>query len=522
MRSRWVWILVGIALVLRLLLLTFHETVEIDGVYYITMGKNFIQGNGLRDIEGNINTVFMPLYPIFTGVVSLIVSNGELAARLISIIFGALLILPVYGLARRIYDQKVALIAAAITAVYPALTYISSITYADSLYLFLITSAMYTGYRALQSGVLKEYIATAVLYSLAYLTRPEGWLYILLTALYVLWHKREQWKKAIKPAATVLIVACLVVLPYLAFVYTQSGDLSLSSKGYVIYKFRAYQPFSEEYEKNIFGLNEAKDDILLNPYKVRGSFVKEVIAQSDVFLLRYITNLVREIYIVIPKVFPFIIFSLFAFALRSWNKDEWKKESYLLMLVAYPILFYPLFWVEARYLLPILPIVILWAGKGIVQIAERWKSIKISWMITGIILVSLLGNIFANHLIDSRFEKINPPVEHKQAGLWVKEQYMHPRIMERKPWVSFYGGGTFVNFPYVNSYDELIIYACNNKVDLMVIDERYTAPLRPQVAALLGYPNPTLYPEVHKVYEEQAYPPKKSIMIYQINCDKNL
>src|SRR3989344_6043335 len=204
--SKWAWILVGIALVIRLLMLTLHQAVEIDGAYYIAMGENFIHGNGLKDIEGNVNTVFMPLYPILVGIISFLIKNGEMAARLISVIFGALLVLPVYGLAKRFYNEKIALLAALIIAVYPALAYISTIAYADSLYIFLITSAMYFGYQSLQTGKARHYLATGACFSLAYLARPEGWVYIPLVAAYMLWHKREHWKNAIKPVLSLLII----------------------------------------------------------------------------------------------------------------------------------------------------------------------------------------------------------------------------------------------------------------------------------------------------------------------------
>ncbi|HLC55047.1 MAG TPA: glycosyltransferase family 39 protein [Candidatus Nanoarchaeia archaeon] len=513
--SKWVWILVGIALVIRLLMLTLHQAVEIDGAYYIAMGENFIHGNGLKDIEGNVNTVFMPLYPILVGIISFLIKNGEMAARLISVIFGALLVLPVYGLAKRFYNEKIALLAALIIAVYPALAYISTIAYADSLYIFLITSAMYFGYQSLQTGKARHYLATGACFSLAYLARPEGWVYIPLVAAYMLWHKREHWKNAIKPVLSLLIIALLIALPYFIFSYAQAGDFSLSSKGYVIYKFRAYEPFSQEYESSIFSLNKAKDDILLNPYKVKGSLIQEILANSQAFMLRYFSGLFKELYLVIPKVYPFIIFSLFAFFLRRWNREELKKESYLLMLVAYPLLFYPVFWVEARYMLPVIPVMTIWAGKGIVQITQRWKRMPLALIVAGILIFSLVGNVFASHLVDSRFEKVDPPLEHKQAGLWVRQNYDHPRIMERKPWVSFYGKGEFVNFPYA-IYSDLLQYACNNDVDLIVVDERYTKKLRPQVAFLLEQETS----ELHVVYGTNVRHQENDIVLYEIDCSR--
>ena len=127
-----------------------------------------------------------------------------------------------------------------------------------------------------------------------------------------------------------------------------------------------------------------------------------------------------------------------------------------------------------------------------------------------LIICSAVGNVFANHLIDSRFEKVDPPIEQKLAGVWVKDHYPSGvRIMERKPWMSFYSGGTFVNFPYA-SYDDLIMYACKQKVDLVVIDDRYTRQLRPEVAFLLDAGTK----ELTKVYESSG----RRLILYRLSC----
>src|SRR3989344_3300710 len=118
----WLLLFVIVALGIRLLLLSLHQTVEIDGAYYIRMGQNFFAGQGLVDIEGRVNTVFMPVYPVLIGLVDRVLDNGELSARLLSVIFGALLCLPVYRLGALLYGKRVGLLAAAMIVVYPALT----------------------------------------------------------------------------------------------------------------------------------------------------------------------------------------------------------------------------------------------------------------------------------------------------------------------------------------------------------------------------------------------------------------
>lgn len=507
--NKLLWIFV-LALLVRIFMLGMHDTIEIDGVYYATIGKNLVEGNGYIDIEGNVNTVFTPLYPILIGVSNLILNNLELSARIIAAIFGALLVFPVYLLAKRFYNKRTALISAIIISIYPALTYISTITYSDALYLFLVYNMAYFGYMALEENKTKFYALTGLFIGLSYLTRPEAAAYAgILTLLIFFWSKNNM-KSKIKNVMILLLVFLIIISPYLGFVYSQTESLSLSGKGYVIYKFREYVPFTQEYEKNIFSLNEAKDDITLNPYTTNGSLFNEIMNNLPVFLNRYFSGLFREIYLIIPFLFPFVVLSLISF-IRKWNRKELKKELYLFAIIAYPILFYPIFWVESRYMLSILPILIIWASKGILKIEKRFDSKKITTLIIAIIFAfSFIGNVFANDLVDKRFEKQDPPIEHKEAGLWLKEKYPNSLVIERKPWVSFYSDSKFAYIPY-SDFNSLLDYACNKKADFIVIDQRYTEELRPELNTLLK----NIPDGLDKVYEDNS---TKEIRIYNVKC----
>ncbi|MEK6904641.1 MAG: glycosyltransferase family 39 protein [Nanoarchaeota archaeon] len=511
MKSKKIFWIFALALVIRILMIGLHETIEIDGVYYSRLGYNLINGGGYIDVEGNVNTVFTPLYPILIGIFDLVFGNLEFTARIISVIFGALLIFPVYMLARRLYNEKVALVSALITAVYPALAYISTITYSDSLYLFLLYNLFYFGYRALEEKKRSLYAISGLLGGLLYLARPEGAFYTFLIALLAVFWSRKDIRSAARNIILLLVVFAMVVSPFVLFAYNQTGDLSLSSKGYVVYKFREFKPFTIEYERNIFGLNEEKTDIKLNPYTVKGSLANEIMNNLPNFFSRYFYGLFKEIYFVIPMLFPLVIFSIISF-FRKFDKKDLKKEYYLLALIAYPILFFPVFWVEVRYMLPILPVLVMWASNGILNIDRllnrKWIS---TFLLIVIVAFSLAGNVLANQLVDKRFEKQDPPLEHREAGKWLKENFDSPVIMERKPWASFYSGGTFVNLPYGN-FSDVKEYGCYKKAEFMIADERYVGKLRPGLSYLLEKEKSE--PDI--VYENERN--KNRLIVYKLDC----
>src|SRR3989344_625379 len=436
MKYRYLWLLIVAAFLLRLVLAFSHQSIEIDGVYYARMGENLWSGHGLVDVEGRVNTVFMALYPVLLGLVNLVVGNLEFAARFVAVVFGALLIIPVFFIARRLFSEKVAWFAAGLTVVYPALSYIASIAYVDALFLFLLFMALWCSLMVVDRPREWTWWSIMAFFSaLSYLCRPESLLFFVLwgVVLFFLLEKRL----VVRRWLVMLVIFVVVMLPYVLLVYQSTGDVSLSSKGFVIYKFRSFEPFSPAYESNIFGLNTAKDDILLNPYTVKGSLVGEILAHPAVFLERYTSSLLREVFLTLPMLFPLVFLSLLGLWLVRRDRRQWLLVSVVLL----PLVFYPVFWVEARYLLVVLPILFMWCGVAWFWLAHRFKKLPWRLALVVLFLVLLVANVFAHQLVDKRFEKADPPVNHKEAGLWLHSQGSALRVMERKPWVSFYSGG---------------------------------------------------------------------------------
>src|SRR3989344_1944584 len=174
MKINWKLLIVFIlALVIRLIFLGFHNVIEEDGVGLATIGKNIVSGNGYVGIEGDVDLVYSPLYPLLVGLLSFIVRNLELAGRLISVLFGGLLVIPIYLIAKKVYNKKVALIAGLLTALYPVLVYLSDIVYAESLYFFVFFFGIYFALESLDNKKWLNYVSTGLLFGVGYWIKPE-------------------------------------------------------------------------------------------------------------------------------------------------------------------------------------------------------------------------------------------------------------------------------------------------------------------------------------------------------------
>ena len=182
-----------------------------------------------------------------------------------------------------------------------------------------------------------------------------------------------------------------------------------------------------------------------------------------------------------------------------------KRENLAwLIFIAYTIFFFPIFWVESRYLLPILPVLILFAAESTSFLDKFFNKKLLTYGFIILVIVLALSGFFVNKLLEGRFEKTSPPIEHKEAGLWLKEYQSNSIIMSRKPYVPFYSNGFYVNLPFAPLSD-VLEFACNKKVDFIVADKRYSS-LRPN-----------LLEDLEKSKLKEVYS-LQDLKIYELDC----
>ncbi|MDT7604094.1 MAG: hypothetical protein QOF61_2091, partial [Acidobacteriota bacterium] len=136
-------VLIGFAV--RLLLVACVESVlSPDGVVYAGLARQLAAGN----LRAGLSSYYPPLYPLLIALSSLVFRDVEFAGRFVSVAAGALLIVPVYLLAREWYGHRVARLAAIVIALHPLLIYYSSVLLTESTYTLLFTCGVLAGWRA--------------------------------------------------------------------------------------------------------------------------------------------------------------------------------------------------------------------------------------------------------------------------------------------------------------------------------------------------------------------------------------
>src|SRR3954453_142965 len=145
-----------------------------------------------------------PLYPTVLAAWSWLGGDGVLAQRSLGALFGAVTIVLVALIGRRVGGERVGLAAALVAALYPLFVAAGGAPMSESLYGMLIAATLLTALRLRDAPSTRLAVALGALIALAALTRSEAFLLLLLTALPLTWRTKKQ--------ALALIAACIVVL----------------------------------------------------------------------------------------------------------------------------------------------------------------------------------------------------------------------------------------------------------------------------------------------------------------------
>ena len=155
------------------------------------MAENLAHGRGLVGNFPGPETMYAPLLSVLTAGLSVLTRNSELAAHLICLVFGVALIIPVFFIALRMYDIRVAYLSAALVAFHPLLIALSGSIFNENVYITLLLASVYFGMRSLESRRNRDYVLLGLCLSLAYLSRPEAFAYLWFFVLAALDQRRS-------------------------------------------------------------------------------------------------------------------------------------------------------------------------------------------------------------------------------------------------------------------------------------------------------------------------------------------
>lgn len=233
--------IVVLALALRvLLMLARADYVMYDEGYYLLLSRALLAGEGYR-LSGLPHVALSPLQPTVVAAIAFLGVPVLVASRLLAVAAGALLVLPVAAIARRIGGPRVGLAAAAFVATAPAL--MSFVPFfpgrgwnlyfgSEPLFLLVAFGAVALAMRVAEMGGWLAWAGTGALAGAAYLTRGEGVVLAplvlgLCTGRLLL---RRSPAVAWRGPAVAVGVALVCSAPYLAYLHGMLGRWAFSGR----------------------------------------------------------------------------------------------------------------------------------------------------------------------------------------------------------------------------------------------------------------------------------------------------
>ncbi|MFH1038891.1 MAG: glycosyltransferase family 39 protein [PVC group bacterium] len=490
-----------LALLIRLIsLLTFgfiDSGGGTDSVTYLLLAKNLFTGEGLTEF-GIPHTIHPPLYPIVIGLFWQATGELILAGHLVSTIAGSLLVLPVYCLAKYLYDSRTALYAGIFTAIFPVLIYGSVETFSESLYTFLLISGVavfwLTFCRKRRLGMLPA----GILIGLAFLTHPSGLAFLPLLILFLFVAQfsvfRSSWRRFLLRALIFVIGFGLTCLPFWIFVHRVTGNWQVSgSSHFQDLTLRLAQARGTPVSSIIFrhmemifhpedagsGPEEKGMGILTMAVRRPGEFM-EVVRYNLKDGCQEIEKSAGYLGIdgrLLAAALGAVLVVFFAFFIANFLRRRSFLSGLFLLLLFTPVLVFVIVTIEHRYFYVFVPLGLIVCSR----IMAGWESAARAsrsglkqggyYLLAALLILGLLAG--SAGIIYRKWKKIGIPYEYKLMGEWMKTEVPgieKENVMMFRMGVSHYAGCRW-NVFYWGDYSGLPDYLRRRGIQYLVIDD---------------------------------------------------
>lgn len=404
-----------------------------------------------------------PLYSYFLGLIYAIFGHNYLVPRLIQTLLGSLSAWMVYRLGSRVFDRNVGFLAGLIFAVYGPLIYFSGELLTPTLEIFLLLTFLLKFDHLLDRPTSWNFLFAGILLGLAAVTRPNVLIFLPGALLWIILRLRDRGRSLLG----FVLGMVLIILPVTLRNYWVGRDLVLisSQAGVNFYMgnnrwsngHAAWVPgtpedwWAEGYAATIHIAENAAGKTLkpsqvsafwwkkgwgeISHYpgtraglmlkKVRLLFAGiEISNTGDIYYQRKFSSLLSLLLWMKGLFFPFgliLPLALLGLALRF----DWKRQSHLIIFQLSYALSIILFFICARYRLPLVPILAIWSAVGVVQTARliRQKQLaRYTLVLLGffLLLVAVNRNPVKGKMIPGFDGAVNVGNKYFELGQYVK------------------------------------------------------------------------------------------------------
>ncbi|MFC1623816.1 ArnT family glycosyltransferase [Candidatus Omnitrophota bacterium] len=370
---------------------------------YETIANNILKGAGYGyEYLGILHRAFGP--PLYSFLCAFIYyfSNHSYAILLIFQVFlSAMTCVLIFYIANKIFNQKIAILAAILTCIHPGMIIYSAKLHPLTIDIFLFTLAILVLLRAKGEMRARYFILFGIISGICFLSRSTFAIYIPIVFIYLWVLSKDKRKIAFYAGLSVLAMLLVIgpwtirnyrVLEKLIFVqksgevFWRGNNINATGTAYTNGGRPMVESISLEFREKIYSYNEIKQDELFWSEGLK--FIKE---QPFDFVLLTMKKFYyfwwfspqsgieyHKSYLLFYKaVYSFIVlFTIFGifFALGS-NVNSIKENTWLLLLFFLSIsLSQSLFYVEGRHRWAIEPLILTLTANGLIQIKYNLRQ----------------------------------------------------------------------------------------------------------------------------------------------------
>lgn len=416
----------------QLNLTPYFENINLDQLHYDQTALRILDGDYLLGPE----VLDMgPLYSFFLALIYSVFGHHLLAVRLIQILIGSLSCLLVYAIGSRLFDERRALLAAVLAALYAPFVFLEGNLESESLAIVLNLASIYLLARSLGGRTALFLFLAGVCMGLSAVVRPNV---ILFVPLALFWIGLVATPGAIFRNAALFLLGCfLIISPVTVRNYVVAGDAVLitSSGGFNFFlgnnaeasgtitppDFIRFNPQTEHKdakreaerragrplkasEASSFWFREGLGYIASAPAAYLELLGKklfyvasfyEIPDNMDFQLMKKIAPVLGFPMIGFGVIFPFFMLGLLA------SIREWRRYLLLHLMIGSYLVFFLMFFVTSRYRIPVLPFMLIFSAHGIFLLVEYFRQKNITRVVLATALL-VAGALVSNMDIGRR------------------------------------------------------------------------------------------------------------------------
>lgn len=494
-------LLVSVSLAIRLLSFRFHPVIEGDGIHYANLAREILSENSLT---AGLNPYLASIYQYLVAGLAWFLGDIHQSGKLVSAVFGALLVIPMFLLGSALFTKTVGYIAALLAVCHQVLINFSGMLFTESTLLFFLVTAFWSSWLAITTARLAPALLAATAFGVAASIHPQGLGYVsvlvagLAVTLLAAKTKQKRLHVVGVGAASILVFGMVVAL-FAAPVYTVTGQTPWASKTLPNLIFG----------ENMDERNPAR--IVRTLWTIDGPAQSPDAEQGETSALSYILNhpveLANRVYrnlgtldreVLMSAIRPsqlsgaqalffgLVVLGLFGMA---WNRQTAQAQAFLCWIVAYNFLSNALFFFHDRLLLPVLPVFLVWAAVGVVNFGN-WLGAIVSNLqlrrvlprrhlrMAGWAALLLLLAVFVLNYFRLQPELVSQNlVRQRDVGSWMQENLPQTAVLMTDnpvtPYYFYTEMRQFVMTPYA-SYEQMVAYARNRNVNYILLSDWVT------------------------------------------------